>query len=224
MSSNEVEFTSFRGEVSMTNHPNHSLVPPFQAQAELELLQFILEEPVVYPFNPIEPEAEAYFAALEQEMLAMGWPVEELDQQGQQLSQRLDQLWATVTTPVAVVSADALSAFLQQRFAARAPKQLLTHIAQQAQQVAAQNLTLAEQLVQCVQACLPTWGADDLQVFARPLAFAMRAPEPSTMESTIDEIRSVDWEKLSQVEQARLSLAIARYALAQVSSEAADVQ
>lgn len=183
-----------------------------------------MEEPVVYPFNPIEPEAEAYFAALEQEMLAMGWPVEELDQQGQQLSQRLDQLWATVTTPVAVVSADALSAFLQQRFAARAPKQLLTHIAQQAQQVAAQNLTLAEQLVQCVQACLPTWGADDLQVFARPLAFAMRAPEPSTMESTIDEIRSVDWEKLSQVEQARLSLAIARYALAQVSSEAADVQ
>lgn len=208
----------------MTNHPNHSLVPPFQAQAELELLQFILEEPVVYPFNPIEPEAEAYFAALEQEMLAMGWSVEELDQQGQQLSQRFDQLWATVASPAPVVSVETLSKFLHQRFAARAPKQLLTHIAQQAQQVAAQNLTLAEQLVQCVQACLPTWGEDDLQVFARPLAFAMRAPEPSTVESTIDEIRSVDWEKLSEVEQARLSLAIARYALAQLSSDAADVQ
>lgn len=207
----------------MTNHPNHSLVPPFQAQAELELLQFILEEPVVYPFNPIEPEAEAYFSALEQEMLAVGWSVDELEQQGHQLSQRFDELWSTLTTPTPVVSLDALSSFLHQRFAARAPKQLLTHIAQQAQQVAVQNLTLAEQLVQCVQGCLPTWGEDDLQVFARPLAFAMRAPEPSTMESTIDEIRTVAWENLSEVEQARLSLAIARYALAHVTSDATDL-
>jgi hypothetical protein len=221
MSSNEAKFTAFRGEVSMTHNSKHPLVSSFQVQAELELLQFILEEPTVYPFNPIEPEAEAYFDALEQEVLAMGWSAEELDAQGQRLSQHLDQLWSAFPTPATEATEDVLSAFLFQRFAARAPQTLLNHIAQQAQQIVNQNLTLAEQLVQCVQACLPSWGEDDLQVFARPLAFTMRAPEPVTMESTIEQIRSVAWEELSEVEQARLSLAIARYALAQLSSDTA---
>lgn len=201
----------------MTHNPKHPLVSSFQAQAELELLQLILEEPASYPYNPAEPETEAYFAALEQEVLATGWSVEDLTEQGQVLSTHLNYLWSTFDAPVAAIDTDPLSAELLRRFATRAPQDLLNRISRHAHQVVAQNLSLAEQLVQCVQGCLPQWGADDLQVFARPLAFTMRSSETEVLESTISSVRSVEWAELSDVEQARLSLAIARYALAQLS-------
>lgn len=210
----------------MTHNPKHPLVSSFQAQAELELLQLILEEPSTYPYNPAEPETEAYFAALEQEVLATGWSMGDLAEQGQVLSHHIDQLWTAFSTPVeasAEVSAmDSLSAALLQRFAVRAPQDVIQRISQQAQQLVSQNLSLAEQLVECVQGCLPQWGAEDLQVFARPLAFTMRSSETEVLESTINSVRSVEWAELSDVEQARLSLAIARYALAQLSSAATN--
>lgn len=205
----------------MTNNPKHPLVSSFQAQAELELLQLILEEPLIYPYNPAEPETEAYFDALEQEVLA-GWSVEDLTEQGQVLSDRINQLWESFSTPVTVSTIDALKADLFRQFAARVPQQLLSTIAQQARQVVAENLSLADQLVQCVQVCLPNWGADDLQVFARPLAFTMRSAETEALESTLQSVRPVDWTELSDVEQARLSLAIARYAIAQISNSEAS--
>lgn len=204
----------------MTHNPKHSLVSSFQAQAELELLQLILEEPPSYPYNPAEPEAEAYFAALEQEVLATGWFAEDLTAQGQVLSNRIDQLWSAFATPVVSIATDSLSAALLQRFAVRAPQDVIHRISQQAQQLVSQNLSMAEQLVQCVQGCLPQWGAEDLQVFARPLAFTMRSSEAEVLESTINSVRSVEWAELSDVEQARLSLAIARYALSQLSAVA----
>lgn len=208
----------------MTHNPKHPLVSSFQAQAELELLQLILEEPPSYPYNPAEPETEAYFAALEQEVLATGWSVEDLTQQGQVLSHHLNELWSAFSIPADVVAVDSLSATLLQRFAVRAPQDVINRISQQAQQLVTQNLSLAEQLVQCVQGCLPQWGTEDLQVFARPLAFTMRSSETEVLESTINSVRSVEWAELSDVEQARLSLAIARYALAQLSSAAANNQ
>lgn len=204
----------------MTHNPKHPLASSFQAQAELELLQLILEEPPSYPYNPAEPETEAYFAALEQEVLATGWSVEDLTAQGQVLSNRIDQLWSAFATPAVSIATDSLSASLLQRFAVRAPQDVIHRISQQAQQLAMQNLSMAEQLVQCVQGCLPQWGAEDLQVFARPLAFTMRSSEAEVLESTINSVRSVEWAELSDVEQARLSLAIARYALAQLSAVA----
>jgi hypothetical protein len=204
----------------MTHNPKHPLASSFQAHAELELLQLILEEPASYPYNPAEPETEAYFAALEQEVLATGWSVDDLSEQGQVLSHRIDQLWSAFAAPVTSIHPDSLSAVLLQRFAVRAPHDLINRISQQAQQLVTQNLSLADQLVQCVQGCLPQWGAEDLQVFARPLAFTMRSSETEVLESTISSVRSVEWVELSDVEQARLSLAIARYALAQLSAAA----
>ena len=55
------------------------------------------------------------------------------------------------------------------------------------------------------------WAEDDLRVFARPLAYAMRgevASEPS----------SNDWAALSEIEQAKLTLAIAKYAMEHVQA------
>lgn len=209
----------------MTNRPHPSFVSLLQSQAELELLHLIAEQPVEsaisYPYNPADAESDAYFEALEQEVLAAGWSTEDLNQQGQKLSQSIDQLWASLEPPVAAVApAASLQSELSQRFADRVPQRVLEAIVQKARQVFAQNLSLSEQLVQCVQDCLPQWEVEDLQVFARPLAYAMRAPETEALESSLRSVRMTEWAELSEVEQVRLSMAIARYTIAQLASSA----
>ena len=174
-----------------------------------------------YPWNPALPEAEAYFEALEQEVIRAGWSREELAEQGQLLANSLSQIWATPEASVAPVEPlNSYSAVLRQ-FATQVPPQILEKITQMAKQVVATNLTLADQLVQCVQACLPNWGEEDLQVLARPFAYAMRGAETDLLESARS-VRAAAWTELSGIEQARLSLAIARYMIAQTPDQTAE--
>lgn len=217
----------------MSHNPSRPSMFPFQAQAELELLQLMLQsdEPSqaggaasrqavdagAYPWNPALPAAEAYFDALEQEVIKAGWSSEELAEQGQRLANSLSQLWVDAAPAECL---NPYSAVLRQ-FAAQVPPQILETIAQKAQQVVATNLTLADQIVQCVQACLPQWGEEDLQVLARPLAYAMRGAEPDLLES-VRSVRSAPWTELSGIEQARLTLAIARYTIAQTPDQTPD--
>lgn len=202
----------------MTHDPTRPLVSPFQAQAELELLQLIWQESVSYPWNPTEPEAEAYFAALEQEVVEAGWSPEELVEQGAILSTHLNQIWSTVA-PAEDLTSRILSSELFQQFAAQVPQSLLDTIVQQAKQAVASRLSLADQLVRSVQSCLPGWGEEDLQVLARPFAYAMRSGETEMLEVALRSVRCAAWTELSGIEQARLSLAIARYAIAQMPGE-----
>lgn len=207
----------------MTHDPTRPLVSPFQAQAELELLQLIWQESVSYPWNPAEPEAEAYFAALEQEVVEAGWSPEELAEQGAILSTHLDQIWSMVAPAEAAPAEDLASRILGselfQQFATQVPSSLLDDIVQQAKQMVASKLSLADQLVRCVQTCLPDWGEEDLQVLARPFAYAMRGGETEMLEVALRSVRCAAWTELSGIEQARLSLAIARYAIAQMPGE-----
>jgi hypothetical protein len=186
----------------MSTQPmNSESCRPSRSQAEVELLHALLQtDQSPYPWNPAEPESDAYFAALEQEFGLEDWSADEIAVRSQTLFTQLDQLWVQTT--------------LSQRFAAHVPQTLLKAIAQQAQQVVAANLSLADQLVQCVREILPNWGEEDLQVFARPLAYAMRGTE-SDLNQTIG-VRSANWAELSEVEQARLSLAIAHQAITQL--------
>jgi hypothetical protein len=190
----------------------------FHAQAERELLQLILQSEASYPWNPAEPSAEAYFAELEQEVEA-SWSAVELAAQGQALSNKLEQLWTTVLpTKIQETAAESLSTDLFGQFSAQVPKALLDKIIGRANQIIATNLSLADQLVQCVQELLPDWGEDDLQVLARPFAYAMRGAETEMLEAALRSVRCAAWTELSGIEQARLSLAIARYAIAQLPS------
>lgn len=213
----------------MTQHPSRPSMFPFQAQAELELLHLLLqgeptayphsaEESFSYPWNPAELESSAYFDALEQEVVKAGWTTDELMEQGQILSNFLDQVWddpALVTAPVQTLPDSACVNLLQQ-FAAQVPQQLLDTILRKAQQVVTINLSLADQMVQCVQECLPNWAEEDLQVLARPFAYSMRGAETEMLEAALRSVRCAAWTELSGIEQARLSLAIARYAIAQM--------
>lgn len=200
----------------MTHDSTRSLDASFQTEAELELLQLMLQESVIYPWNPADPEADAYFSALEQAVAEAGWD-EEIAIQGERLAAHMDQLWSTVA-PVPSAATRILNAPVLQRFAEFVPQQIYERIVEQARQVMDMNLSLADQLVRCVEDCLPNWGEDDLQVLARPFAYAMRGSETDTLEVALRSVRCAAWTELSGVEQARLSLAIARYAIAQLPS------
>ncbi|MCY7276196.1 MAG: hypothetical protein LH702_21280, partial [Phormidesmis sp. CAN_BIN44] len=106
---------------------------------------------------------------------------------------------------------------LAQKFAS-VPQTLLAAIARQAQKVVETSNSLADQLVQCVQDVLPTWADDDLQVLARPLAYAMRSDGADVVDATVNSVRPIAWNDLSETEQARMSLAIARYAIDQLGN------
>ena len=223
----------------MTHDSIRPLIAPFHAQAELELLQLILQESTsCYPCNPAEPEAEAYFAALEQEVVKAGWIEEDFAAPIQALAAQFDQLWKTVdgtrpdraetnSTEINSAETNSTETITQrlfhteffQRFAAQVPQQMLDAIVQRAQQVLSSNLTLADQLVHAVQDCLPSWEEEDLQVLARPFAYAMRGSETEMLEVALRSVRCAEWTELSGIEQARLSLAIARYAIDQLPQQ-----
>lgn len=181
-----------------------------------ELLEALLQsEDDFYPWNPAEPEAEDYFAQLEREFLLESWQeVEEITQASQALFNQLHQRW----TSSRVVAEDNLRQSLSERFAALMPAAWLEAIAHKAQQIFSTNLSMSEQLVQCVKPMLPNWAEDDLLVLARPLAYAMRGKTEPESEVPPGFVRPVEWTELSPMEQARLSLAAAHSALIQLQN------
>ncbi|CAA9281364.1 hypothetical protein AVDCRST_MAG92-3563 [uncultured Coleofasciculus sp.] len=170
-----------------------------------ELLEVLLQlGDDYYPWNPAEPEAEVYFADLEREFSLSDCQDEaQIESCSQGLFDKLHQCWASLSE-----SNDTLNQSLAQRFASFVPQRWLEAIANQARTVVSINLSLADQLVLCVKPLLPSWTDEDLLVLARPLAYAMRG--------TAAPSRSAEWTELSQMEQVRLSLAVAHSALAQL--------
>jgi citrate lyase gamma subunit len=208
--------------MNMNSDPTRLTPSHFQAHAELELLQLVLHDESPYPWNPAEVGADNYFAeleaALEREVAATAWMAADFASRGQALAQTMEQMWAAI----APAPASTLTTDLFQQFVSQVPQDFLEKIAQKARQVLEANLSLADQLVACVQEALPEWGTDDLQVLARPFAYAMRGAETERLEAALRSVRCAQWTELTSIEQARLSLAIARYAIAQVPSDAAE--
>lgn len=183
-----------------------------------ELLEALLQpEEDFYPWNPAEPEAEEYFAELERGFLLSNWQDDEIKLASQaffnQLHNTCNQLVLSAT--------DRLKISLSQRFADFVPQSWLDAITSRAEQIFSANLSLAEQLVLCVKPLLPNWAEEDLFVFARPLANAMRGID-SAEEELPNGIRQREWTELSQIEQVRLSLTIAHSALLQLENLSRD--
>lgn len=180
------------------------------SNVELDLLYTILDERTPYPWNPAQVESEAYLTELEsaweeagtEASLTSGW---------QGFSAQLEALWAGQATGAVAT----LKAALQERFSVRIPANLLDALAQQALALADNGRPLIEQLVACVQPVCTGWNSDDLSVLARPLAFSLRDGQGDILDLHINAIRQVEWDSLSDLEKARLSLAAASVALAQ---------
>ncbi|MDX2100454.1 MAG: hypothetical protein SFW36_21980 [Leptolyngbyaceae cyanobacterium bins.59] len=183
---------------------NQSVSQVSQSHTELEFVQKILEmDSSDYPWNPTSLEAEAYFDRLEQDFSLADWQGEEIGQRSQAFMKQIDQLWVQQS--------------LVERFALRMPKEMVQKIFNRAEQLVSSQMSLIDQLVQCVQEALPNWGEDDLQVLARPLAFAMRGSE--AVDATLQAVQSMEWSDLSEVEQARLSLAAAHQTLMELKQQ-----
>jgi hypothetical protein len=150
---------------------------------------------IAYPWNPSLPESADFFNYLETGSPLDAFDAAEIDSQANRFFSQLDQLWD-----------NSLQTVLARKFAS-VPQEILRTIAQQAAQLSRQGDQLVDQLAQCVQAALPQWGLEDLQVLSRPLAYAMRGDAPESP------LLSRDWQTLSTTEQAKLSLTIARYAI-----------
>lgn len=181
-----------------------------------ELLEALLQpEGDFYPWNPAEPEAEVYFAEVERGFILSDWQEEEeIKNAAGALFKQLHQCWAPPLSSVV----DTLKTSLSERFAAFVPQALLEAIANKAQQVFSTNLSLADQLVLCVKPLLSNWAEDDLLVLARPLAYAMRGTSDPTGEIIPSKGRAIEWTELTQMEQVRLSLAVAHSAIVQLKN------
>lgn len=156
----------------------------------------------------------AEMEALEQEV-AESWTADDFSPYVQSLSATLDAAWNSLHPQelTAVFSSD-----LFQQFAAQLPSDWLQRIRQRAEQAIAQTNSLADQLVFCVNGLLPSFVDEDLQVLARPFAYAMRSGEEAElMDGTLQSVRRDDWQQLNEIDKARLSLAIARYVINQTS-------
>ncbi len=186
-------------DVTLRWNPNESI-----DTAEIEVAETPTSK-ISYPWNPSEPSAESFLSELEQEFSLDNWDDSEIAQRSQSFFGQLDALW----------SATDLKTTLAQKFAA-VPQSLLATIARQAQKVVETSNSLADQLIECVQDVLPSWAEDDLQVLARPLAYAMRGDAADVVDAMVNSVGAIAWSDLSETEQARMSLAIARYAIDQL--------
>lgn len=197
--------------IIMNESINPSTPVNAQQQAQLELLHSILGSAPSLPWHTYSPATAQYLDQLEQDL------GNDLDDDLEMTSQ-----WSQVSALAAALweSPEAsLLTTLTQKFGTRMPQPLLAQLALQVQDVADSGQALVYQLVTTTQAILTDFAADDLQVMARPMALAMRSGTDDTVDSVVQSLRSDAWEQLSAVEQARLSLAIARYALAQLEAD-----
>ncbi len=177
------------------------------AQVQKAFLAIVMEsEPIIYPWEPSQAGTEDYFAQQQQEFpLDNILAAAELEAKSASLFSHLDQCWQSLA------QGEVIKQGLIDRFQG-VPSAWLDAIAATAQEIHQQGYSLQDKLVNCVQSLLSQWSEEDLQVLARPLAYAMRGN--GTEEQTFTGV----WENLSPVEQARWGLAIAKAALQEMET------
>ncbi|WP_017653148.1 hypothetical protein [Fortiea contorta] len=188
---------------------------------ELEFIAALLEpEDANYPWNPADVESEAYFSEIEQQFVIDDLLEEQLTARSTNFYNQLDTLWDGLSNVNTRENHDSQSLVshiqetLQTAFAASVPQGWLQAIAQKATEIFSTQQSIGEQLVECVQTVLPTWEVEDLLVLARPYAYAMRSSESQNLPN----VGNRDWATLSEIEQAKVSLAISYYALRQLNN------
>jgi hypothetical protein len=182
---------------------------------ELEILSLLMEpKEEIYPWDTTTLAAEAYFTEAEQQLASDPWLEEELIATSPGFLSQLDNLWQAKAP---VLQTPHLQAKLSAQFAQYVPQEWLATISRQASQLIDSQKSLGAQLVQCVQELVPNCLEEDLLVLARPYANAMRSNIDS---ATVQlNITPEQWATLSEIQQAKVGLAIALYAIEQNQEE-----
>lgn len=189
---------------------------------DLDLLTTLLQpEDETYPWNPADQESETYFNQLEHLFEGDDLLAEDITRRSSDFYDHLDEIWSQVChskTDHEEQPAKTIKTALHTAFAASVPLSWLNTIAEKASEIINLEESASEKLVQCVQTLLPNWGTDDLLVLARPFAYSMRSNEQQNCVSIISNIQNQEWASLSEIEQVKISLAIADYAFKEFSS------
>lgn len=165
---------------------------------QVELLDLIIESEDFYPWEPNSVTSEVYFSQVEQQFSLMD------DLSEAEISSQAEDFFSQIRTQWE----NADQARLRAKFSQVMPQEWLNRILEQAELVIDSNLSQINQLIACVKPIWQQWTEEDLQVFARPFALNMRDGRDST-------IKLDNWDQLSEIEQIRLSLAVAQEALNQ---------
>jgi len=189
----------------MTNLKNNSqFFESCKTRTEFDLLEAIAFDDTAYPWNP--DESEAYFTRLEEEFAESDFLTNtDIVNGSQKLFASLEENWSKF----------AVHQSLFERFGNRMPEDLLTKLANNIREISDKanrtlgGLSLSDRLVYCVGEIMPQWALEDLEVLARPMAYVMRDSQLDPVDSTLVNIPEVNWQDLSEIERARLSLAIA---------------
>ncbi|MFH7242100.1 MAG: hypothetical protein ACHWZW_04540 [Spirulina sp.] len=190
--------------------------PKSADQSKADLLSALVTPSPIYPWEPNAPEAEPYFAtatatvddgdALIHTALAEGW---------QRFSAQLNNQWGQTSESLVSTILQQLKARLQ----SPPPDEILQTIAITVTALRGSGQTYLAQIVTCAQAVLPTWDAEDLAVLARPLAYSLRDGHSEILDLNLRSILKSNWQSLSEIEQARLSLTLAALALRTAAEE-----
>jgi hypothetical protein len=168
------------------------------------LLDVLLETEDSYNWDPTNSDAEAYFQQLEAEFPLVDTLDDlEIEEQADMFFSRLNDCWSSVDDSDRKTS-------LKQKFAQFVPDSWLETIINEAQALVRHNVSQFNQLVECVKPLWNTWTEEDLEVFARPLAYAMRGQTS---------IKQGNWQEMSEIEQIRLSMVIAQEVLNELTPE-----
>ncbi|MEC4803700.1 MAG: hypothetical protein SAJ12_06505 [Jaaginema sp. PMC 1079.18] len=160
-----------------------------------ELLALLLTEDTVYPWYP--PTATGYYEEGDRAFsLDEAYDSAEMDTKAQDFFASLNRCFS---------ASESVVTRLRQQFA-QAPQDWLEAIAHRARELAHLDLAPTERLVQCVKPLLSQWSEDDLLVFARPVALAMRSQAPCTTH------QELNWEQCSAIEKARYTMNAAQCA------------
>jgi hypothetical protein len=171
----------------------------------------VTEDPhakIAYPWSLLDPNSETFFAEAEEFSLFENCQETEIAKRSSDFFAGLHHRWEALS----------LQETLIQKFAMRVPQELVTAIAQRAEQVVSASVSLSDKLVESVQDVLPwltRWTLEDLELQARPFAYAMRDGNTKVDSN----VRTADWQELSDVDKAKLSLSVASYALTELNKQ-----
>ncbi len=195
--------------VMSENMSQNPQLPLDDSEVQAQLIDCLLASSTInYPWNPAEPATADYYLDADRHFSLDDWSEAEITQRSRSFLAQIQSCWANSPTPVIEVSP--LAALIE-KFGARVPQQWLAQIAANVSDLATNQLEPIDRLVQSVQDLLQNWAAEDLLVIARPYAYAMRG---DTGVNDIDNIvRPLAWTELSELERAKLTIAIAQAAI-----------
>jgi hypothetical protein len=185
--------------MSFNSQPDHDNL------SEAELMDCLLAATTAeYPWNPADTATADYYAQSDSQFSLDDWSDEEIAHRSESFFTKIQSCWDTPVTksPLAALTA---------KFGDRVPQQWLAQIAANVSELATSNLEPVEQLVRSVGNLLSNWANDDLLVMARPYAYAMRCNPGVDNPDNI--VRALDWEQLSELERAKLTILMAQYAI-----------